>query len=346
MKIRKLIVIVLAVLMCLSLIAGCGGKTTQDQKSQSNTDIPNQEYKIVISHPTAEKTSIDEGAKKFKELVEQKTNGKIKVEVYPNAQLGADREAIEGVQVGNITMTICSTAPQANFVKSLALFDTPFVFESKDVARKVFDGSFKEVIGKEYEKAGFKLLGFSDQGFRELTLNKPVQTPDDLKGIKIRTMENPYHMAVWKSLGANPTPIAFNEVYTALQQKTVDGQENPYELIFSQKFYEQQKYIINTNHIFQTIGWIMNKQFYDSLPDDLKKIVDESAQEAILYARQYQDNNEKNYVEQMTNAGVTVLDLTPENYKLFQDKAMGVYDMIRKAVGNEVYDAFLEAVKK
>lgn len=231
MKIRKLIVIVLAVLMCLSLIAGCGGKTTQDQKSQSNTDIPNQEYKIVISHPTAEKTSIDEGAKKFKELVEQKTNGKIKVEVYPNAQLGADREAIEGVQVGNITMTICSTAPQANFVKSLALFDTPFVFESKDVARKVFDGSFKEVIGKEYEKAGFKLLGFSDQGFRELTLNKPVQTPDDLKGIKIRTMENPYHMAVWKALGANPTPIAFNEVYTALQQKTVDGQENPYELI-------------------------------------------------------------------------------------------------------------------
>jgi TRAP-type C4-dicarboxylate transport system substrate-binding protein len=90
----------------------------------------------------------------------------------------------------------------------------------------------------------------------------------------------------------------------------------------------------------------MNKQFYDSLPDDLKKIVDESAQEAILYARQYQDNNEKNYVEQMKNAGVTVLDLTPENYKLFQDKAMGVYDMIRKAVGNEVYDAFLEAVKK
>ncbi len=331
---KTLSIAVLGALLICFLTAGWG--------QQKSSQTP---YKIVMAHSTTTDTSMHQGFLKFKELAEKNSNGRIIVEIYPNAQLGGDREIIEGTQLGNITVIASSTAPQVNFVKEAAIFDMPFVLPDKQTARKVFDGPFKDIIGKKYEAAGFKLVGFSDQGFRELTLNKIVRKPTDLRGIKIRTMENPYHMELWRQLGANPTPIPFNELYTALQQKTVDGQENPYELIYSQKFYEQQKYIINTNHIFQTIGMIMNKQFYDSLPNDLKKVVDDAGKEAINFARKYQDDNEVKYIEFMKKTGIQVIDLTPTEIDAFKEKSKPVWDRIRKDVGNDIVDAYLNAIK-
>ena len=211
----------------------------------SNTSASTNEmetYTIIAAHSTAETTSFNEIFQYFKTEIEAKSEGRIKVEIYPSAQLGADRELIEGVQLGDVTMSLHSTAPAVNFVDDVAVFDIPFLFPDKETARATMhvDSPFFEQLAQSQEEKGFKLLGLHDQGFRQLTTNGvKVESPSDLKGVRLRTMENPYHMETWRTLGANPTPLPFNEVYTALQQGTVDGQENPFELIISQRFYEQ-----------------------------------------------------------------------------------------------------------
>ena len=166
-----------------------------------------------------------------------------------------------------------------------------------------------------------------------------------MNGVTLRTMENKYHMALWRDIGANPTPLAFNELYTALQQGTADGQENPIELIHSQKFYEQQKYVVYTNHILQTIVWIMNEGFYTSLPEDMKAIVDEGSKLAIAYANQFQDDNVANYIKTIGDYGVSFIELTPEERQAFADAAKPVLEMVEKDCDPEVYSAYMAAVE-
>ncbi len=350
---KKVVAILLAAILCMGIMAGCAPSTPSTPSTPSapadtgNAAKPADDakvYDVTISCSSAETTSLYAGCVKYKEILE--ATGKFKVNIYPNAQLGGDREALEGVQNGNITIHQCSSAPAVNFVQAAAIFDMPFVFANLEDARKVLSNeNFLKVMGTEYEKAGFHLLGFADQGFRTLTLNKAVKTPEDMKGVSIRTMENQYHMEVWRSIGANPTPLAFNELYTALQQNTVDGQENPIELIHSQKFYEQQKYIIKTNHILQTINWVMNKAWYDALPEDLKKVIDDAAPEVMKYCNNFQDEAEGKYVKEMEAYGTQVIELTADEQKAFADKATGVWSTIEKDVGSEVYNAFMDARK-
>ncbi len=347
---KKWTSIVLAVAMALTL-AACGGSPASSAAPAApaaSTAAPassDQVYTITCSHATAETTSLHAGSVAFKDYVEKASNGRIVVNIYPNAQLGGDRETIEGVQTGEITMMSSSNAVQVNFVPDAVIYDMPFLYPTTEFGRKVLDNEdFKSAISKSYAAAGFHYMGASDQGFRTLTCNKPVKTPDDLKGMTIRTMENEYHMATWKALGANPTPLAFNELYTALQQGTVDAQENPIELIYSQKFYEQQKYIVGTNHIFQTIVWIMNENFYQSLPDDLKKVVDEGAAVAVEAARKFQDDNLAKNSEEIKKGGSEFIDLSADELAAFSAKVGGVYDMVKKDCGTEVYDAYMAAV--
>jgi tripartite ATP-independent transporter DctP family solute receptor len=304
-----------------------------------------QPIRMIFSHASAEDTLIHALAVNFKEEVEKNSKGKIEIRIYPNSQMGGDRENFEGVQMGNITFTCQSTAPQTNFVKPAGIFDLPFLFPSKEVARKVLDGPLFNTIAKEYEKVNVKLLGIADQDFRELTLNKSVTKVSDLSGVKIRTMENPNHMATWKSLGANPTPVPFNEVYIALQQKMVEGQENPYEYIVTMKFFEQQKYLIHTNHIFQTMGFVMNKATYDKLNPDLKTIIDTAAKNAVAFERKGIDAKNSSYLETIKKSGMQVIDLSPAVLSEFQKKSATVYDMIRKNIGG-IVDEAVEAVKE
>lgn len=341
MKMRLFVLPVIVFVLMSLFISSCSRDNTNNAKNEEKT------YKFVIAHSTAEATSLHVGLEKFTNEIEQKSNGKINAELYPNAQLGADRALIEAVQMGDVTIMASSTAPAVNFVPDLSVFDLPFLFPTKEVAREVLNGPFFNRISNKYEQAGFKLLGFADQGFRKLTLSgKKVTSPDDLKGVKIRTMENPYHMAAWKALGANPTPLAFNEVYTALQQNTVQGQENPLELIVSQKFYEQQDYVINTNHIFQAIQVIMNLDAFNALPENLQMLVEETMQEAIDYANEYQDNNELEYRNIIENAGLEIMDLTPEQLAPFKEKTKVVYDQIKENVDNEVYNLLLQELDR
>ncbi len=346
---KKGISILLVVFLCLGLFAGCGGGTTAPSGGGMTTtpstpaaggDKP--VYEVTAAHASAETVSMQRGFEYIKETLE--ASGRFKVNLYANAQLGGDREAIEGLQNGNIHMYCGSSAPYVNFVAKAAIFDMPFVYTDIAQARKtVNEPTFFGLISKEFEAAGMHLNGFTDQGFRTLTLNKVVKTPEDMKGVSIRTMENQYHMEVWRAIGANPTPLAYNELYTALQQNTVDGQENPIELIHSQKFYEQQKYVILTNHILQQITWTTNLDWYNSLDEEARTLFDKTFEESRKVTLDAQDSSVARYKQEIEAAGTEFIELTPEELSLFSDKAATTWDMIKTDVGDEIYTAFMTA---
>lgn len=345
MNFKKILGTLLAVSMISSLVACGGSETKTDQASSTAPD--DKVITMTWAHTTAETTAKHNGLLKFKELVEANSNGRIKIEVYPSGQLGTDRSVFEDIQNGSITGMVCNPAVEVAFVPSANVFDLPFVYDDMEHGRKVLsDPEFIAAIGAEYEKANIHLVGVTAQGFRNLTANKQIDSVDQLKGLKIRTMENPYHMELWKLLGANPTPTSFNELYTALQQGTVDAQENPIELIHSQKLYEQQKFIMNTKHIIQSDAWTMSKTIYDSLPDDLKKVVDDAAVEAMAYYHEYGDKNDVGNVKTIEEFGTKIVDVPQETLDKMQELSAPVYESIKETCAPEVYGAFFKAVEE
>lgn len=321
------------------LLAGCG------VVSGSTGEEP--EYIINYAHGAADVASLHQGALKFKNLVEERSDGRIKVQIYPNSQLGGDRELMEGVQFGDITVMNSNAAVQVNFVEGAAVFDLHFLFQDLDHARATNSNEkFVALLSKEYEDAGFKFLGTADQGFRIMTANEVITEPDQMKGKTIRVIENQFHIGAWSAIGASPTPMPFNELYTALQQGTVDTQETPIELIYSQKFYEQQDYFVMTNHLLQTIPWAMNLEFYNELPEDLQKVVSESATEAIAYSNEYLDANIEEMTAEMVEYGIEIVELTPEQKQQFSQRAQSVYGEIEAAVDPAIYEAYIDAAKE
>jgi tripartite ATP-independent transporter DctP family solute receptor len=221
----------------------------------------------------------------LKKLLEERSNGQFKVFVHPSATLGTQREGLEAAQVGGIEIALSSSGIATSFVPELALLDLPFMFNGFEEARTAVDSpGITKLLSDSFAKKGMKFLGFYENGFRNITNNKrPIWKLSDLKGLKIRTMEAPMHMLNFRALGASPTPMAFGELYTALQQGVVDGQENPFVVIDLDKLYEVQKYTSVTNHIYDAMVVVASKKWFDSLPSDLQKMVVDSFRESVLY---------------------------------------------------------------
>ena len=277
--------------------------------------------------------------KVFKPQVEKLSNGRIKVELYPNAQLGGDRELCEGVQMGTIQMVVSSTSALAGFDKRIQVLDLPYLFTTRKAAFDAVDGELGKKLNSYLEKKGFLVLGYQENGFRHVTNSKrPIKSPADLKGLKIRTMENPMHIAFFKELGANPTPMSWGELYTALQQGTVDAQENPYAMIDDGKFYEVQKYVSETGHLFSYEIIIANKKFMEKLPADLRKIVDDAAHRAVMAQRARMEKEEAVFKAKVTKTGLKANTLTPEQKKPFVDATKKVYSQFEKDLGKEIMD--------
>jgi tripartite ATP-independent transporter DctP family solute receptor len=224
----------------------------------------------------------------FKSEVEANSNGQIKVELYPNGVLGKEAETMVQVKAGVVQSFISSSGGMAQFYPLIDVTNMPFAFSSYNVGYKVYDGPFGKDLAADIEKkAGFKVLGFGESGgFFAITNGKrPIKSPADMKGIKLRTMALPLHQAIVKALGASPTTIAWAEVYTSLQTGVVDGQMNPISIIAMAKFQEVQKYITLTNHLYAPYIWVMNPKFYAGLSADLQNVVDDAARTAILAGR-------------------------------------------------------------
>ena len=306
-----------------------------------------QRYAYPLATASPEDTVTQIYAEKFAEEVDRLSNGSIKIQVYANSTLGGDRELLESCKDGDIPFVVQNTAPQVTFMPDLAIFDVPCAFENLEECREVLDDpEFSSLISSVYEKCGYQLLGVADQGFRIMSTNKPVKGIGDFKGQKIRTMENPFHLAFWKSIGANPTPMSFAEVYIGLQQHTIDAQENPYEVIVSNRLYEQQDYVVETNHLPHLITLIMNDEFFKGMPEENQRILKEAAATATEYARQASDDRIADRVKTIEDSGTQILKIDEETYKAIVEESAGVRDSIQEKVDSEVYNKFIECIDK
>jgi tripartite ATP-independent transporter DctP family solute receptor len=246
----------------------------------------------------------------FAKEVEKRTGGRYKIQNFYSGALGAERESIEAVQLGTLDLTMTSTGPVPNFVPEVAILDIPFLFKDYAQARGTLDGPIgQDMLGK-FQSKGIVALAWGENGFRHMTNNKrSVNAPDDLKGLKMRTMENPVHMQAYKAFGIIPTPMAFTEVFTALQQGTVDGQENPLSVISAAKFAQVQKHITLTGHVYSPALLLMNKGKWDKLSAADKQAFAESAKEAVKANRARIDEDEKRVVAELKAQGMTVVEV-------------------------------------
>jgi len=245
----------------------------------------------------------------FAAEVDKRTNGRIKIQTFYSGALGAERESIEAVQLGTHELTFSSTGPVPNFVPEARILDIPFLFRDKAHARTVLDGAIGQEMLAKFESKGFKALAWGENGVRHMTNNKrSVNAPDDLKGLKMRTMENPVHVAAYKGLGIVTTPMAFTEVFTALQQGTVDGQENPLSVIMAAKFEQVQKHLTLTGHVYSPAIFLMNKGAFDKLSAADKQAFIESAREAVKANRARVDEDDAKGVAELRSKGMQVVE--------------------------------------
>ncbi len=308
----------------------------------TSTEQTEQRYSWPLATASPEDTVTQLFAEKFAERVSDLSNGSMRIQVYANSTLGGDRDLLETCADGDIPFVVQNTAPQVSFMKDLAVFDLPCVFDSlTDCRNKLDDPEFYGLISQVYTDGGYHLLGMADQGFRVMSTNKPVYSLEDFKGQKIRTMENSYHLAFWKSIGANPTPMTFSEVYIGLQQHTIDAQENPYEVIVSNRLYEQQDYLVETNHLPHLISLIVNDDFFQNLSDEEQKIMTQAAKEATEYAREQSDARIADRLETIEASGTQVLTLSDETKEDIRKAASTVYDSIKEAISPTIYDAYM-----
>lgn len=329
-------------------LTACGGVTDTPSATQAGAQsggeggntISEQSWTLGMDSP--KDTVTYSYGQKFADELNSLSGGKINVDVYTDGTLGSDTALLESCKGGNVTFVVQNTAPEVSYIPKLAVFDLPMPFRKiQDFRARMDDEEFIGKVSKCYEDAGYHLLGMADQTFRVVSSNKKITGMDDFKGVKIRTMENSNHMAFWKSVGAAPTPMAFGELYTGLQQHTVDAQENPYAVIVANKFYEVQQYVIQTNHLPHTIAMITNSETFQSLSDEERAIVEKAAKTATDSARKDADDLETKSIQTIQDNGTEIDPISDELYQQMKDAAKPVYDSIAKAVGQDLVDSYL-----
>lgn len=283
----------------------------------------------------------------FRYIVETKSKGEIEVKAFHASKLGNEREALEGVRMGTIEMAALSSGPVPGFFDPAVVFDIPYLFSSAPAAWKVFDGAFGKTFGEAFlQKTGVRILAISENGYRHFTNNsRQVKSPADMKGLKVRTMENPAHIEMVKAMGADPTPIAFGELYMALQQKVVDGMECPVVLIHDMKFYEVQKYMILDGHLYNPIFIFMNEKFFQTkLNAEQRKIV---AEAAVVLAHTHngfsQDANIQG-IEKLKAQGMQIYKPSTDELNRFRQVSQPAgLSFVRKKAGDEWTDKILKS---
>ncbi|AWW53173.1 TRAP transporter substrate-binding protein [Pasteurella multocida] len=271
-----------------------------------------------------------EAAKKFNELLKEKTKGEIKLSLFPDSTLGNAQTMISAVRGGTIDLEMSGSPNFSGLVPKLNVIDIPFIFQNREHAYAVLDGEIGQGLLKEVEAQGLKGLAFWEVGFRSFTNSKhPVKTPDDIKGLKVRTNQNPMYIQAFSILGANPVPMPLSELYTALETRAVDAQEHPVGIVWSAKLYEVQKHLSLTNHGYTPLIVVMNKAKFDGLSPALQSAILEAAKEAGAYQRKLNLDNEKGIIEKMQKAGIQVIETV--DTKPF-----------KAAIESEVRKAFIE----
>lgn len=339
---KKYLVLVL-ILMVTFAIAGCGN--TQDGKNNQSTDAQNGKKIVLIAGHGAAPDSLNGFAfDKMNEILNEKTNGQIQIEVHPNESLGTEAQMLEQLQLGTLDLASISGAPVTGFVKEFMACDLPFLFASPEEAYAFFDGEIGNELFEKSKAVGLVGLCWWENGFRNFTNNKrPITSPADMKGMKIRTMQSQVHMASVNALGASATPIAFGELYSALQQGVIDGEENPVHQINEQKFYEVQKYLTISRHFYDPSPLFISPKTLNKLTDEQIQIVKDAAIESRDAMRNRCNEQEQQIIDDLKAKGVEVTVLTPDQVKAFQDATKDVYKGFVDKIGSDFLDKFLKA---
>jgi TRAP-type transport system periplasmic protein len=274
------------------------------------------------------------GAKKFADLVEQKSGGKIKVRVFPGGQLGGDLQNVSALQGGTLDLMVLNAGLLVGIVKDFAVLDLPFLFNTAEEADAVVDGPVGTKLFEKLPDKGLVGLGYFELGFRNVTNSKrPIVKAEDFQGIKLRVLQSPLFIDLFNTLGANTVAMPFPEVYTALEQRVIDGQENPVTVIFDTKFQEVQKYLSLTRHIYNAQSVIMSKKTWDKLSEEERKIVQASLNEAEAYQRQVSREKSLQVLEDLKKAGMQVNEVSPQEIARIREKIKPVVDKYAKEAG-------------
>ncbi|MBP3729855.1 MAG: DctP family TRAP transporter solute-binding subunit [Mailhella sp.] len=285
---------------------------------------------LKLGHIAEPENPYGMGADHFAQLVKERTGGAVEIQVFPSSQLGNQRDLVEGLVFGTVDLTLTGTAVLGNFVPEVAVFDLPFIFRDVQHAYKALDTVGMELC-KKGEKQGMITLAIWENGVRHMTNNKrPIRTPDDMKGLKIRVMEQPVYIEMMKALGASPTPMAMSELYTAMQKGVVDGQENPFSHIATKRFDEVQKYISLTGHTYAPEPVLISAMAWNKLNDEQKAIVRKAAEDTRDWQRQLCRDSESKFMQIIKDRGHAEINddvdkeafmkATASVFKLYTDK--------------------------
>ncbi|WP_249870405.1 TRAP transporter substrate-binding protein [Oceanobacillus saliphilus] len=311
-------------------LAACGGGAADGEEV----------YTLQAGHSLPDDHPYHLALLEMKENVEERTDGRVIIEVFPFSEIGAERELTEGMTLGTVDLVVSSTAPVTNFVPELAVLDAPFLFNDRESAVEVLEGEIGDELFAALDEQGIIGLSWAENGYRHITNSThPIEKPEDLKGVKIRTQENEIHLAAFEKLGAQPTPMAWTEALTALQQGVVDAQENPAIVADQYSLFESnQNYMTLTGHVYSVAIYMMSKQTYEKLPEDLREIVVEEGERIGAIERDMIVEMEQDSIEILKEQGMEIIediDVAP-----FQDAVRPVYDMVEhQELLNRILDA-------
>lgn len=278
--------------------------------------------------------------KYFKPYIEEKSGGKIAVEVYNNSVLGGDRQLFESLQMNTVQGSFGPMSVLASFAPDFSVCDAPFLFKDRKTAYAALDGEFGALMAKSLPQKGMRLLGYGENAFRNIsTCNKQVLKLEDMQGLKVRVMEAPVYINTIKALGGNATPMAFNELYTALQQGTVDAQDNGVVLTYTAKLYEVLKTYTFTEHCYAANAYVFSEEFLQSLPPDLLKVVQDGTKHALVNQRRLNTEMENELIKVIEKSGVKIAYLSPEEKERWRKATANVIDSLAGTVSKEVLEA-------
>jgi len=333
---KTLLLLSLMVIMTFTLSA-CGGTesgTTDDAAASKPVTI-----RVAHTEPSA--GTLNKACEEFKEWMETESKGNITVELYPDGSIsGSDNDLTQAVATGSIEISLSATAGLTNYSEKFGILDMPFLFNDYQCAFNAVDGDLGKALNENLNQTGLTILGYAMNGIRETTNNvRPITQPDDFKGIKMRAMNSPTHIAMYECYGANPTPMSFGEVYTGLQQGTVEGQDNPVDVIYNQQFQEVQKYLSLTHHNVGFMAVVANDAWYKGLSDENRDLVDQGIKDHLIgYERQLKLDETSDYIKKLQEAGMEVNDVTPENHQKFVESVQPMYEEYTGIFGQDLFD--------
>ncbi|KPQ23292.1 MAG: TRAP-type C4-dicarboxylate transport system, periplasmic component [Halomonas sp. HL-48] len=308
-------------------------------------------HNIRVGIGLAESSPLYISTQHFGDILSERTEGRLTVDVFPNSQLGDDAQMMEMLQTGTLDMTIPSTSPATSYVEELAVFDLPFLFPTREAAIAVLESDVALDLLDKFEDSDIKALAYHENGYRQLTNSeRPVESPEDVagldvSGLTIRTMENPVQLSIWEALGANPTPMAFGEVFSALEQGVIDGQENPWSTILTSNFNEVQDYGSETRHVYTPFIIMMSMRTWDKLDPAYQELIEEAAQEAAAYEIQLATEYDEWARDQLEEKGMEITRLDEEQIKAFQEAVQPVYDEWTPEIGEDLVTEIQDIVE-